>query len=131
LSGATGTIRDAKASFNRFHFNSLPKEVKVECVNLDSFCENHTHPDLIKIDVEGAELQVLNGSKSIFKNIRPAVFFECDNNQEVVFNFFTENGYVLFNFESLTRIKQLSHNNLALNAEKHADLINLIDSNGF
>lgn len=131
LSGATGTIRDAKVSFNSFHFNTLPQETKVKSISLDFLCKTSDHPDLMKIDVEGAELRVLKGSLNIFEKIKPVVFFECDDNQEAVFSFFTEHGYILFDFENLVRIQKLSHNNLALNTEKHKDIINSINSGLF
>jgi FkbM family methyltransferase len=34
--------------------------------------------DFIKIDVEGAELNVLHGSEKLIECSHPALFFECD-----------------------------------------------------
>ncbi|RJP28125.1 MAG: FkbM family methyltransferase [Candidatus Omnitrophota bacterium] len=42
---------------------------KVEAVTLDSFFEKTgKHPDVVKIDVEGAEFEVLEGMKNILRN---------------------------------------------------------------
>lgn len=44
-------------------------------VSLDDFCAAHKlNPEVLKIDVEGSELNVLKGAKSVFKNYRPVVF---------------------------------------------------------
>jgi FkbM family methyltransferase len=37
-------------------------------------------PDVVKMDVEGAELDVFRGAESALKQYRPAVLFECDSN---------------------------------------------------
>lgn len=44
-------------------------------VSLDDFCSaKNVSPELIKIDVEGAELEVLRGARRILKEGRPLVF---------------------------------------------------------
>lgn len=49
---------------------------KVESVKLDKFASNYNEPDIIKIDVEGAELEVLKGAKNILKREKPVIFIE-------------------------------------------------------
>jgi FkbM family methyltransferase len=57
--------------------------------------------DLIKIDVEGSELKVLEGAKQHIRKCRPVVVFECQNqgldyfdtDSEQVFLFFRDLGY--------------------------------------
>ena len=47
-------------------------EVTVKSISLDSFFEEEgIPPEIIKIDVEGAEMDVLKGMKTILKNQRP------------------------------------------------------------
>jgi FkbM family methyltransferase len=62
-------MRNTGDSINKertYHFNDcLP--VKKECKQLDSLYEHETF-DLIKIDVQGAELNVLEGGKKMIQN---------------------------------------------------------------
>lgn len=57
-------------------------EQTVEVVRLDDFyaVKNLDHVDLIKIDVEGYELNVLNGARSILVRYHPVLFIEVDDN---------------------------------------------------
>lgn len=51
------------------------KEVQKRQISLDDFCKNeNVVPQVIKIDVEGAELNVLKGSEWILKNEAPTIF---------------------------------------------------------
>ncbi|MCP4914398.1 MAG: FkbM family methyltransferase [Oligoflexia bacterium] len=46
-----------------------------EMIQIDSFCERENiYPDVVKIDVEGAEVLVLNGAKKAFSKSRPKIF---------------------------------------------------------
>jgi len=42
-------------------------EISVETMTLDSFVADHTFPALVKVDVEGAELEVLQGAAATIK----------------------------------------------------------------
>jgi FkbM family methyltransferase len=50
----------------------------IETITLDSFCSNNqiTKVDVIKIDVEGAEFQVLKGSEQVLRNSKPLLMVE-------------------------------------------------------
>ena len=57
--------------------NSSLEKVEKKIVTLDSFCNKHgLVPDLIKIDVEGYELEVLRGSQKILHNYSPILILE-------------------------------------------------------
>lgn len=59
--------------------------VYVETVTLDSFViENNVKPDLIKIDVESAEMNVLHGMTEILNNMRPVVTIEVGDMQSAI-----------------------------------------------
>jgi len=70
-------------------------------------------PDVVKIDVEGHELEVLKGIKGILKNTRPVILYEVHSHQQVkkIDNFLEKMGY---NTELLNR---RSNNNQHFKAE--------------
>ena len=50
-------------------------------VSIDSYCaDNNLHPDLIKIDVEGAEINVLKGARRVIKEFKPMIFLSVHPN---------------------------------------------------
>jgi len=50
-------------------------DFEVEAVSLDAFCAGPDKgPDAVKLDVEGAELDVLEGSRQVLRGARPALF---------------------------------------------------------
>ena len=53
--------------------------IDVEAIALDDFSRRHAPPDLIKIDVEGAEAAVLRGGERIFATKRPLLICEVHN----------------------------------------------------
>jgi FkbM family methyltransferase len=50
--------------------------VKVPCITLDDFAREHVVPSTIKIDVEGAESNVLKGAEELFTHSRPHLICE-------------------------------------------------------
>ncbi len=55
--------------------------IEVPSVSVDSYCEDHKiTPDLIKIDVEGAEMEVLKGMKETLGN-SPKIYIELHEKQ--------------------------------------------------
>lgn len=75
--------------------------VNVFTNRIDNIVPINVKPDILKIDVEGAELAVLEGARSILDAVKPIVCIEVhglyfDNPQkhvEAVFAFFEEAGY--------------------------------------
>jgi FkbM family methyltransferase len=50
-------------------------ELEVRAVTLDAYCgRSRLTPDAIKIDVEGGELEVLDGASALLRDARPLVF---------------------------------------------------------
>ncbi len=57
--------------------NHPPQHVDTPCTTLDLFCnEKQIIPNYIKIDVEGAELKVLQGAENILNKYSPAIIME-------------------------------------------------------
>jgi FkbM family methyltransferase len=54
---------------------------RFRCVRLDTFCDDHPAPDVLKIDVEGAELDVLKGGARMIPAKRPAIFLATHSDE--------------------------------------------------
>ena len=54
----------------------LPEEIPVKIDTLDNVIPQDLPIDIIKVDVEGGELQVLQGAYNILKKYKPMVLFE-------------------------------------------------------
>jgi FkbM family methyltransferase len=78
--GAAGSIyaSHAKSAANKEEFLS------VKTITIDTICEYHQlKPDLIKIDVEGAEIKVLHGSKRCATELQPRYLVEMHSNTDL------------------------------------------------
>jgi FkbM family methyltransferase len=53
--------------------------VEIEGVTLDEFVRSHRPPDVVKVDVEGAEASVLEGSALLFETKKPILICEIHN----------------------------------------------------
>tara|TARA_B100001250_G_scaffold160916_1_gene138254 strand:- start:285 stop:1043 length:759 start_codon:yes stop_codon:yes gene_type:complete len=66
----------------------------VKTIKLDNFDEE---VDFIKMDIEGMENLVINGSKNLITKFRPYLFIELlKTNGEDIINFFKENDYKIY-----------------------------------
>jgi FkbM family methyltransferase len=78
---------------------------EVPCFALDSLIEqeNISQVDFLKIDAEGHEIKVLEGSKRIIKDFAPTILYEniagSKGSNLAVANFMVENGYQLFRYQ--------------------------------
>lgn len=70
----------------------------VEVMRLDDIVKTQK-PDIIKIDVEGMELDVLMGARKTIENARPLVYIESIKKDEfrVIYDWFEQLNYVLLN----------------------------------
>jgi len=74
-------------------------------INLHADCLDDLLPsglpvDLLKIDVEGAELLVLKGAARVFRDAPPrVVVFEASSNQSAIQGFLVSHGYRLYKFD--------------------------------
>jgi len=86
--------------------------VEVEAVSLDEFSAEHRLPTLIKIDVEGAEAEVLRGSERLVARARPVLICEVHHARAVedVTQWLQSRGYV---FEWLEDSAELPRHLLA------------------
>ena len=72
LDGWSGLVRNPTVSDSR----GDPQRLQVEVSTLDAQLEGLT-PALVKIDVEGAELEVLEGGRGVLGAIKPLLVVEC------------------------------------------------------
>jgi FkbM family methyltransferase len=112
--------------------------LNVEIVPLDHYIDSNMLPDLIKIDTEGFEYYVLNGSKKIIEKKRPYVIFEVlgeRDNFNLIFEFFDSRQYMIYKLPindrttPLLDIKQfdeLQANYLAVHASRKAVIDQII-----
>lgn len=91
---------------------------KVVTLTLDWLATQLPPPAVVKIDVEGAELQVLTGARQLLAAARPRLFLEVsDQNVEAVTALLHEARYRLFDAASTEPIERAAWNTLALPEE--------------
>jgi len=130
LTGATGSlVRASDDAFIAVHHHQNPSEVSVRTITLDELCPVAS-PDLIKIDVEGAELKVLRGGERTLALSHPPLMFECDQNQGAVQDLLLSHGYLFFDMETLEPVDSIPHNCLALHSVQHAGIIAAVSRRG-
>jgi FkbM family methyltransferase len=80
----------------------------VECVTLDSYLtwRGIRSVDFMVIDIEGAELGMLEGSVEILTHSDPTLVLECNKNQEEVERFLSALGYRFWVWDGLERALQ-------------------------
>jgi FkbM family methyltransferase len=71
--------------------------ITVPLTSLDDFVIQHPLPTLIKIDVEGSELEVLKGAEGLFSRCRPTVICEIHSasNSLFVSSWLERKGYLV------------------------------------
>jgi FkbM family methyltransferase len=82
----------------------IAEEQTVVTVSLDWLSERYALPDVLKIDVEGAELEVLKGAEAVFERRRPILLCETSGEtQSEVTRLLLSKGYRLYDGEILNR----------------------------
>jgi FkbM family methyltransferase len=93
LSGATGTL-ERGVTFCEKHYSHTGKPVPVATVTLESLVEAHGPPGIIKIDVEGHEESILEGTGwEIIEKYRPICVIECGETLHRLASQFRRYGY--------------------------------------
>lgn len=71
--------------------------ITVPTLTLDTLLDFYPYPTFVKIDVEGAELEVLKGGSQILNEIRPSFYIEVGNEcRKNVTQLFQQSNYQLF-----------------------------------
>ncbi len=90
-------------------------EITVDQTRLDEMIPDDIRIDLIKIDVEGGEYLVLNGSKRILKTDKPLLIFEhgkggadhYDVTPDMIFDLLDNYDYNIYNLSSFLKDKRI------------------------
>ena len=100
----------------------------VEAVRLDDFAKHNRLEKiaLIKIDVEGFEMEVLKGASEVLRNFKPTLFVEIDDtflarqqsSAEAIFDFLVSHGYKIKN----AKTSEYVVSGLAISG-KHLDIV--------
>ena len=99
-------------------------KIRVPTDTLDNRYANAEQLDFIKVDVEGAELQVLRGGTQVLSTLRPIVFVEISLNHEQTGDFLRALGYRLFAPDGTEETGASGlENHFALHRDAHAHLI--------
>lgn len=75
--------------------HDLPGSYEVSCTTMDRLAEAFTAPNVIKMDVEGAESEVLKGAGRIFESVRPLLICEIHDeaNAQFAWQWLQDRGY--------------------------------------
>ncbi|MGH9369573.1 MAG: FkbM family methyltransferase [Thermoanaerobaculia bacterium] len=89
----TGEMSLHAARWERGHGNAAVNldqpastaSLRISCVTLDHFAVEHPLPQLLKVDVEGAESEVLKGGTELFSAVRPDLLCEVHDSPNRAF----------------------------------------------
>jgi FkbM family methyltransferase len=90
------------------------KMIEIDVACLDDFVDTQSKIDLIKIDVEGGELDVIRGGMSLLDRDHPVLIFEhgkgsaehYESGPENIFDFLTELGYKIYTLDDFLATKK-------------------------
>jgi FkbM family methyltransferase len=100
--------------------------IRVQVITIDDYCrENNMHVDFVKIDIEGAELEALEGMEHTTEQQKPRFMVEVSRKSPEAFEWFQARDYLLFDDQQqpLPEPPKFLSNMFCLHREAHADLI--------
>jgi FkbM family methyltransferase len=106
LTSATGCVAGKDKPWIEQYLNSTANEIKVKTKTLDSVISDDNNPSLIKIDVEGHEVEVLEGGRNTLTKIKPLLVIESfPPKQLTILSILQELGYKLIDADHYASIK--------------------------
>lgn len=111
----TGTLHIANRNRNSNHLSSVAEHSQaggtrethqVLCITLDWLLEHTPPPSLIKIDIEGAEIDLLHGAHRLLTEVRPILMCEAQHrNRPEVTSIFRQYDYKLYDWDTNPRVE--------------------------
>ena len=96
VTGLTGALSGDTEPYVSLHYGRRSPTMTVQTTSLDDLATTQEPPDLIKIDVEGAELSVLRGARALLREREPVVLFEAQQqHRDEAIAMLSEAGYVV------------------------------------
>lgn len=101
------------------------KKISMQTITLDTLCnQSNLKPDLMKIDVEGAELLVLHGARKFLGESCPIIVLAVHpywlpkgQSTQQIFEYLTGYGYTVYDSEGCQTMYLQSGEYLCLNAK--------------
>ena len=111
LTSATGSLSIDDKPWIEQYLKGKSKKIKVETRTLDQMVGEDKIPALIKIDVEGFELEVLEGGLQTIKVSKPLMIIESfPPKQERVVKTLVKIGYRIYDADRLSYIQNKTYN---------------------
>ena len=111
LTSATGCVAGKDKPWIEQYLNGSTNEIRVKTETLDSVVRQDRTPSLIKIDVEGHEVEVLQGGKNTLSEAKPLLIIESfPPKQSTVLSLLDELGYFYIDADRHTSINPKSTN---------------------
>ena len=118
-----GRASNAFTEYGSTQMGGVAQRQLVAAFNMDWLLTQLPAPDVIKIDVEGAELEALSGQTRMLEQVRPVIICEVSStNRKALTQLLSEARYRLYNGDALSGspqpVQAATWNTVAVPAEK-------------
>ena len=111
LTSATGTLEDGTKPWVELYLNGSAKKIVVGTTTIDKVTKESSVPSLIKIDVEGHELEVLDGAKDTLNQVTPSLIIESfPPKQKTVIKLLLSRGYEIIDADHSCHVNEFTQN---------------------
>jgi FkbM family methyltransferase len=111
---------NALQGYGHSNTGGVSEQQTVVCLSIDWLADRLPLPDVIKIDVEGAELEVLHGGRALLQRSSPIIICQVGpENSRTVSDFLKGVGYTLFDGDAghpRPRVETAPWNTVAIRA---------------
>jgi FkbM family methyltransferase len=101
LVGSTSSLNNGK-TFEQTYYGTIPNQIHISLISLDSIRQQHGPAEFVKIDVEGHETQTLQGAVQIIAEDRPVFFVECMHPNHACLDVLTSSNYRIVDGDTLS-----------------------------